>query len=150
MWNSFNSNNSAKQSQHIANQQPCSVLWEWSTWQRAGRHQQISHLWWPMSAEKYIRRPTCRRANVQTAALISKTIAKDMLSSAMSWVWVPKSLMEFLQAEYTVPLKRKITALLETLNDDNSPELRTHLTLHYISSWDVECYSADQSDAWRL
>ena len=102
-----------------------------------------------------------RRAE-QTMALISKMIAKDMLPISFVEGEGFRSLIEFVEPEFTVPLRKTITAKLEKLYDDNANELRTRLasvaklslttdswtalttesyltvTCHYILNWEIQ------------
>uniref|UniRef100_A0A8C6TE01 BED-type domain-containing protein n=1 Tax=Neogobius melanostomus TaxID=47308 RepID=A0A8C6TE01_9GOBI len=109
------------------------------------------------------RRRTCddRRAE-QTASLISKMIAKDMLPISFVEGEGFRSLMAFVEPEFSVPSRKTITTRLEKLFDDKTSELRTQLTnvekvslttdswtalttesyvtitCHYIQSWKIQ------------
>ena len=78
-------------------------------------------------------------------------MAKDMLPISFDEGKGFRSLIEFI--EFTVPLRKTITAKLEKLYDDNANELRTQLatdswtalttesyltvTCHYILNWEI-------------
>ena len=105
-----------------------------------------------------------RRAE-QTTVLISKMIAKDTLPIRFVEGEGFRSLIEFVEPQFTVPLRKNIT---EKYDDDNANELRTRLasvaklslttdswtaltnesyltvTCHYILNWEIQCCSADQ------